>query len=134
MGSDAPLDKTMPSAPSAPSLDLCPCPKCGGTGKLPHHSHIANGDCFACGGTGTIALTSFIGENSDVVLEVFKHNGEFWHAFLRCRTWRTYTSPSHGQMHEWGKDQWCKRIDDADEARELWRNAATTGIKTQLCD
>jgi hypothetical protein len=110
------------------------CPNCGGTGKLPHFSHVANGDCFACGGTGTIIFKTFIGDNSDVILEVFKHNGKFWHAFLRCRTWKNYVSPSHGPMHEWGKDLWCKRIDDAAEARELWRNAANTGIKTALCD
>lgn len=110
------------------------CPVCNGSGKLPHFSHIANGDCFACSGAGTISFKSFIGDSSDVVLEVFMLNGKFWHAFLRCRTWRSYTSSSHGQMKEWGKDKWCKRIDDAQEARDLWRNASTTGIKTQICD
>ncbi len=37
-------------------------------------------------------------------------------------------------MKEWGKDKWVKRITDVEEARELWRNAAATGIKTALCD
>ena len=111
------------------------CPNCGGSGKLPHYGHIANGDCFACGGTGTIVFKSFIGDNSDVVLEVFMHSGKFWHAFLRCRTWKNDRSQSDGKVYKtWGKDKWCKRIDDAEEARELWRNASATGIKTQLCD
>lgn len=117
------------------------CPNCDGTGKLPHYSHIANGDCFACGGTGTITFKSFIGDNSDVILEVFKYSrfhktlgGQFWHAFLRCRTWEIVNSSSHGKCKQWGKDLWCKRIDDVEEARELWRNAKITGIQTTICD
>jgi len=110
------------------------CPNCDGTGKIPHYSHIANGACFACGGTGTITFKTFIGDNSDVILEVFKWKGEFFEAYLRCRTWKNYVSPSHGPMHEWGKDKWVKCITDAEEARELWRNAKAHGIKTTLCD
>lgn len=110
------------------------CPVCNGSGKLPHYGHIANGDCFACGATGTISFKSFIGDNSDVILEVFMWKRKFFEAYLRCRTWKCYVSPSHGQMKEWGKDKWCKCITDAEEARELWRNAKAMGIKTQLCD
>lgn len=116
------------------TLETCTCPHCDGTGKLPHYSHIANGDCFACGGTGTISFKSFIGSNSDVILEVDKRNGQFYCAVLRCRTWKSYISPSHGPMKEWGKDKWCKEINDAEEARRLWRSAKITGIKTTLWD
>lgn len=28
------------------------CPKCGGTGSLPHYYHHQAGVCFKCGGTG----------------------------------------------------------------------------------
>lgn len=28
------------------------CPKCKGTGHLPHYSYYANGECFRCKGTG----------------------------------------------------------------------------------
>ena len=27
-----------------------PCPRCGGTGYLPHFRHVQNGICFLCGG------------------------------------------------------------------------------------
>ena len=30
------------------------CPKCGGSGKLDHFRHVANGDCFKCAGTGVL--------------------------------------------------------------------------------
>jgi hypothetical protein len=30
------------------------CPKCGGSGKLDHFRHVANGDCFNCAGTGAL--------------------------------------------------------------------------------
>lgn len=115
------------------TVETCTCPNCDGTGKLPHYSHIANGDCFACGGTGTMTFKHFIGGNRDILLEVNKRNGEFWHAALRCRTWKTYTSPSHGQVKEWGKDLWCKEL-DVEEARSLWRTAKQTGIKTTIWD
>ena len=108
------------------AITTCVCPKCNGTGKLPHHSHIANGDCFACGGTGTIQIKDFIGSNSDVALDVMLRNGQFWYATLRCRTWRV---DSNG-YHNWGKDRWCREISDANEAREIWRTAKANGIKT----
>ena len=104
------------------------CPNCDGKGVLPHFRHISNGVCFWCKGTGQIHWKSFIGDNKDVVLEVFKHRGEFWHAFLRCRTWKTNKLGGR----EWGKDLWSKRIEDADEARNIWRNAKHTGIVTMV--
>ena len=111
------------------------CPNCDGTGRLPHYSHIANGTCFACGGTGTITFKTFIGDNSDVILEVFKWKGEFFEAYLRCRTWKNERAQSDGKVyHTWGKDKWVKCITDAEEARELWRNAKAYGVKTALCD
>jgi len=114
------------------TTELCTCPHCDGTGKLPHYSHIANGDCFACGGTGKIRFSSFIGPNSDIVLEVNTWKGKFSSAYLRCRTWKSYVSPSHGPMKDWGKDKWCKEIDNAEEARRLWKGAKASGIITQL--
>lgn len=108
----------------------CACPNCDGTGKLPHYSHIANGDCFACNGTGTISFSDFIGSNSDVALDVMLRNGRFWYATLRCRTWKNRMSPSHGATKEWGRDLWCKEINDADEARAIWRTAKQNGILT----
>lgn len=28
------------------------CPRCAGTGHIPHFQHHKAGECFACGGTG----------------------------------------------------------------------------------
>jgi hypothetical protein len=111
----------------------CECPNCNGTGRLPHFSHIANGDCFACGATGTLRLTDFVGADRDVLLEVSTRHGEFWYASLRCRTWKTVSS-SYGQCKEWGRDLWCRRIDGVEEARAIWRTAKQNGIETSLCD
>lgn len=108
------------------SNTTCTCPSCGGSGKLPHFSHIQNGDCFACGGTGTIQIKDFIGSNSDVALDVMLRNGEFWYATLRCRTWRV----DGNGYKTWGKDRWYHEISDAAEAREIWRIAKVSGIKT----
>ena len=30
------------------------CPKCGGSGKIDHFRHVANGDCFKCAGSGVL--------------------------------------------------------------------------------
>jgi|DEB0MinimDraft_6_1074348.scaffolds.fasta_scaffold00004_64 RecJ-like exonuclease len=110
----------------------CVCPNCDGKGKLPHYSHIANGDCFACGGTGTLKITEFIGDNSDVILEVNTRRGKFDSACLRCRTWKNEKAGDGKTYHNWGRDKWCREIVDADEARELWRNAKANGIKTTI--
>jgi hypothetical protein len=108
----------------------CTCPACGGSGKLPHYSHIANGDCFACGGSGTIRdLNAFIGAESDVSLEVEVIRGEFRGAVLRCRTWKVT-----GTYKTWGRDRWVREITDADEARRIWRDAKRLGIETSLFD
>lgn len=106
------------------------CPFCSGTGKLPHFSHVQNGDCFACGATGQLRdLTAFIGGNSDVVLTVWTHCGAFTGAHLRQRTWKI-----SGQCKEWGRDRFYREINDVDEAREIWRNAKRLGIITELAD
>ena len=34
------------------------CPRCGGTGYLPHFSHVAGGVCFLCGGNINVNLSS----------------------------------------------------------------------------
>lgn len=115
----------------------CQCPNCGGTGKLPHYSHIANGDCFACQGTGTLRLRDFIGSNRDVVLDVEMLRGKFWHAWLRCRTWTNDSSTINGvkqNYHNWGRDLWCIRIDDVHQARALWKKAKAMGIQATILD
>ena len=106
------------------------CPFCNGTGKLPHFSHIQNGDCFACGATGKLRdLNAFIGNCSDVVLTVWVNNGRFSGAELRRRTWKI-----SGQYKEWGRDSYYRAIDNVEEAREIWRNAKRLGIITELAD
>ena len=123
----------MTAAIAAPKTVTCPF--CSGTGHLPHYRHIQNGDCFACGATGQLRdLNAFVGDQSDVMLTVWTHRGKFSSADLRQRTWTTYNSPSHGQYKEWGRDRFYRRIDDADEAREIWRNAKQLGIITELAD
>lgn len=111
-------------------LTTCDCPNCDGTGKLPHYSHIANGTCFACGGTGSLTFTDFIGSNRDVALDVMLRNGKFWYATLRCRTWKNVKDGNGKTYHEWGRDLWYKEINDADEARAIWRTAKQNGILT----
>lgn len=112
----------------------CTCPFCGGSGKLPHFSHIQNGDCFACGATGKLRdINAFIGDNSDLMLTVWVNNGSFSGAELRRRTWKMSTS-SLGQCKIWGRDSFYRVIDSADEAREIWRNAKQLGIVTELVD
>jgi len=39
------------------------CPRCGGTGYLPHFSHVAGGVCFLCGGSCEVGHDNF--ENFD---------------------------------------------------------------------
>jgi hypothetical protein len=112
----------------------CICPFCGGSGKLPHFSHVQNGDCFACGATGELYdINAFIGDNSDMVLTVYVNNGTFSAAELRRRTWKIAAS-SIGPYKEWGRDSFFRVITDADEARQIWRNAKRLSIVTELVD
>ena len=112
----------------------CTCPFCGGSGKLPHFSHIQNGDCFACGATGQLRdINAFIGDNSDLMLTAYVNNGTFSGAELRRRTWKTIemsVAPYRGK--QWGRDSFFRVITDAEEAREIWRNAKRLGILTEL--
>lgn len=111
------------------------CPFCSGKGKLPHFSHIQNGDCFACGATGKVRdLTAFIGDNSDLMLTVWVNRGKFTGATLRRRTWRIVTTnmTESGFGRKLGRDAFTRNIDDAEEAREIWRNAKRLGIITTL--
>jgi hypothetical protein len=118
------------------------CPFCGGSGKLPHFSHIQNGDCFACGATGKLRdINAFIGNNSDLLLTVWVNNGTFSGAELRRRTWKmSKCSVGSGAnqktmlCREWGRDSFYRVIDDVEESREIWRNAKQLGIITELVD
>ena len=106
------------------------CPFCGGTGHLPHFSHIQNGDCFACGATGKIRdLSAFIGDQSDVMLTVHIVGGQFRGAELRCRTWKVA-----GGCKTWGRDRFYREIESVDQARSIWRDAKRLGITTNLWD
>jgi ribosomal protein L37E len=118
------------------------CPFCNGTGKLPHYSHVQNGDCFACGASGKLRdLNAFIGNCSDVVLTVWVNNDRFNGAELRRRTWKmSKCSVGSGAnqktmlCREWGRDSYYRAIDNVEEAREIWRNAKRLGIITELVD
>ena len=120
----------------------CTCPFCGGSGKLPHFSHIQNGDCFACGATGQLRdINAFIGNNSDMKLTVWVNRGTFSGAELCRRTWKiSKCSVGSGAnqktmlCREWGRDSFYRVIKSADEAREIWRNAKRLGIITELMD
>lgn len=106
------------------------CPFCGGSGKLPHFSHIQNGDCFACGATGNLRdISAFIGDHSDVMLTVHIVRGQFRGANLRCRTWTV-----SGGYQTWGRDRFYREIESVDEARSIWRDAKRLGITTNLWD
>jgi len=110
------------------------CPFCGGSGHLPHYRHVQNGDCFACGASGGLRdINAFIGDNSDMVLTVWVNRGQFSGATLRRRTWKISQS-SVGPCKTWGRDSFCREINDADDAREIWRNAKQLGIITELVD
>ena len=116
------------------------CPFCGGSGKLPHFSHVANGDCFACGATGELRdINAFIGDSSDLVLTVWVNNGTFSSAELRRRTWKmgkcsvgSGINQAIGLCKIWGRDSFYRVIESADEARAIWGSAKRLGIKTQL--
>lgn len=118
------------------------CPFCGGSGHLPHYRHVQNGDCFACGATGQLRdLNAFIGDNSDMMLTVFLHRGAFSGATLRRRTWKmvpctigSSRDQRIGMGKAWGRDSFVREINDAEEAREIWRNAKRLGILTELVD
>jgi Zn ribbon nucleic-acid-binding protein len=120
------------------------CPFCSGTGHLPHYRHIQNGDCFACGASGQLRdLHAFIGDNSDMVLTVWVNSKTrtFCGAHLRRRTWTmsecsvgSGANQTTGLHRSWGRDSFSRTIDDADEAREIWRNAKQLGIITELMD
>jgi hypothetical protein len=114
----------------------CTCPFCGGLGKLPHFSHIQNGDCFACGATGELRdINAFVGDNSDLMLTVYVNNGTFSGAEIRRRTWKNIemsVAPYRGK--QWGRDSFFRVITDADEARQIWRNAKRLGVLTELVD
>ena len=114
----------------------CTCPFCGGSGKLPHFSHIQNGDCFACGATGELHdINAFVGDNSDLMLTVYVNNGTFSGAEIRRRTWKNIemsVAPYRGK--QWGRDSFFRVITDADEARQIWRNAKRLGVLTELVD
>jgi hypothetical protein len=114
----------------------CTCPFCGGSGKLPHFSHVQNGDCFACGATGKLRdVNAFIGDNSDLLLIVYVNNGTFISAELRRRTWKIGTcSVAPFTYKNWGRDSFHRVIESAEEAREIWRNASRLGIITELVD
>ena len=120
----------------------CTCPFCGGSGKLPHFSHIQNGDCFACGATGQLRdINAFIGGNSDLLLTVWVNNGTFSGAELRRRTWKmsecsigSGANQTVGLCKSWGRDSFFRVIESAAEAREIWRNAKRLGIVTELVD
>lgn len=120
----------------AAATATCTCPFCGGSGKLPHFSHIQNGDCFACGATGELRdINAFIGDNSDLMLTVYVNNGTFSGAEIRRRTWKTIemsVAPYRGK--QWGRDSFFRVITDADEARQIWRNAKRLGVLTELVD
>lgn len=93
--------------------NTCTCPNCDGTGKLPHYSHIANGDCFACGGTGKLDLgRQRKGGTPITMLEVFTRKGKFFYAAHRCTL-------IHGNT--WGRCLFAADLDDADQARKIWR-------------
>lgn len=119
------------------------CPFCGGSGHLPHYSHIQNGGCFACGASGELDdLSAFIGDNSDLMLTVYVNHGVFSSATLRRRTWRMVPGCSigSGKNHrigigkEWGRDSFVREISDAEEARKIWRNAKQLRVLTELVD
>ena len=124
------------------ATETCICPFCGGSGKLPHFSHIENGDCFACGATGELRdIKAFVGDNSDLLLTVWVNNGRFSGAELRRRTWKmskcsvgSGKNQTIGICKTWGRDSFFRVIHSVDEARQIWRNANRLGVLTELVE
>jgi len=99
--------------PGMTTTTTCECPKCNGTGKLHHFSHVANGDCFACFGTGRLNLKSDPKNGTPMAsLVVFMRSGEFDYADFRCTLLKGNT---------WGQCLFAKCVDSAEEARNIWR-------------
>jgi hypothetical protein len=90
------------------------CSKCDGTGRLGHYGHIANGVCFDCQGTGTISWKDRTDGTEKTSLEVFMRGGQFAYASHRA----TVLTDSG----TWGKCLIAREINDAAEARALWRD------------
>lgn len=90
------------------------CSKCDGTGRLPHYGHIANGVCFECSGTGKVSYSVRTDGTAKTSLEVFKRGGAFSYASLR--------STLQAADGTWGKCLIAREINDAAEARVLWRD------------
>jgi hypothetical protein len=108
------------------------CSKCDGTGSLPHYGHISNGVCFQCQGSGKLSFRVRTDGTAKTSLEVFKRGGAFSYASLR--------STLLAADGTWGKCLIAREINDAAEARVLWRDligqdhthlAVTDGEHTQ---
>jgi hypothetical protein len=76
-----------------------------------------------------------------MMLTVWVNNGAFSGAELRRRTWKTSkcsvgsgSNQTIGLCKTWGRDSFCRVIESADQAREIWRNARRLGILTELVD
>ena len=90
------------------------CPKCNGTGILSHYAHIASGVCFDCGGAGKISFKQRTDGSIKTSLEVFIRNGQYWYAAHRATVL--------ADDGTWGKCLICNDLQNADEARALWRD------------
>ena len=50
------------------------CPRCGGTGYLPHFSHVSGGVCFLCGGNKEVGYDDFEEFNAE---DIFSYEDDW---------------------------------------------------------
>jgi hypothetical protein len=96
------------------------CPRCGGKGTIDKFRHVNGGECFFCLGAGQVDLQEAIarqgcrsnGGTPMVSLVVWMRGGQFDYADHRC-------TMLNG--NNWGDPLFVSTIDDADQARAVWR-------------
>jgi hypothetical protein len=112
---------------------IAECPRCNGIGKLPHFSHIANGDCFLCGATGQIDLRdAVLNERSEVIvgIQVNKNaKGKAGWGIIRAVKTHNPAAWRQGDLVD-AEAVWTVEITDLNLLRQLW--AAWKGTAAML--
>ena len=109
------------------------CPRCSGTGVLPHFAHVENGVCFLCDGKKTIEVRDLNLPKSACVCyqdnrNVTEHMGMYWKPEWRIERFSIVVNG--GRHNNGGWDYVTEVTDNNREAlREVWRKAKSAGVE-----